>query len=78
MQIYSDCVLAVLAVGSIEPEGESARLWDVLVLLFNRFESVYLSWIPGHYGIPRNELSDRMTKDTVGKMLRPGNWDGIM
>ena len=78
VQIYSDCIPAILAVGNMEPECESAGLWDVLVPLFNQFESVCVSWIPGQYGILGNELSDRMAKDTVGKALRPGNWEGIV
>ena len=78
VQVYSDCVPAILAIENMEPEGECAGLWDVLVPLFNRFASVRISWIPGHFGILGNELSDRMAKETIGKALRPANWAGVV
>ena len=78
VQIFSHSIPAILVIGNVELDGECGGLWDVLVPLFNRFESICVSWIPGHFGILRNEQLDRMAKDTVGNTLRPGNWEGIV
>jgi len=38
--IFSDCIPAIACIAQMEPEGESAGMWEVLTHLFNRFSAV--------------------------------------
>jgi len=38
--IFSDCITAIMCIGQMEPEGESAGMWDVLTPLFNHFSAI--------------------------------------
>jgi len=76
--IFSDCIPAIMFITQMEPEGESAGMWEVLTPLFNRFSAVRICWIPGHCGIAGNEMSDAKTKEAVGGPLHLRNWAGVM
>jgi len=76
--IFSDCIPAIMCIAQMEPEGESASMWDVLTPLFNRFSAVRVCWIPGHHGIAGNEMSDAKAKEAVGGPLHVRNWAGIV
>jgi len=76
--IFSDCIPAIMCIARMEPEGESAGMWDVLTALFNRFNAVRICWIPGHYGIAGNEMSDAKAKEAVGGVLHVRNWAGVV
>jgi len=75
--VFSDCIPAIMCIAQMEPEGESAGMWDVLTPLFNRFSAVRVCWIPGHNGIAGNEMSDAMAKKAVGGVLHAWNWAGV-
>ena len=76
--IFSDCIPAIKCIAQMEPKGESAGMWDVLTPLFNRFSAVRICWIPGHFGIAGNEMSDAKAKEAVGGVLHVRNWAGII
>jgi len=76
--IFSNCIPAIMCIAQMEPEGESAGIWDVLTPLFNRFSAVRICWIPGHNGIAGNEMSDSEAKRAVGGVLHVRNWAGIV
>jgi len=76
--VFSDCIPAIMCIAQIEPEHESAGMWDVLTPLFNRFGAIRFCWIPGHYGIAGNEMSDAKAKEAVGGVLNVRNWAGVV
>jgi len=76
--IFSDCIPAIMCIAQMEPEGESAGMWDVLTPLFNRFSAVRVCWIPCHCGIAGNEMLDAKAKEAVGGVLRVRNWAGVV
>jgi len=76
--IFSDCISAIMCIAQMEPEGESAGMWEVLTPLFNRFSAVRICWIPGHYSIAGNEMSDAKAKEAVGGVLHVRNWAGVV
>ena len=76
--IFSDCIPAIMCIAQMGPEGESAGMWDVLTPLFNHFSAVRICWIPGHYGIAGNEMSDARAKEAVGGVLNVRNWAGVV
>jgi len=76
--IFSDCIPAIMCIAQIEPEGESAGMWDVLTPLFKRFSAVHVCWIPGHVSIAANEMSDAKAKEAAGGILHARNWDGVV
>jgi len=76
--IFSDCIPAITCIAQMEPEGESAGMWDVLTPLFNRFSAIRFCWIPGHCGIAGNEMSDAKAKEAVGGVLHVRNWAGVV
>jgi len=76
--IFSDCISAIMCITQMEPEGESARMWDVLMPLFNCFSAVRICWILGHFGIAGNERSDAKAKQAVGGVLHVRNWAGVV
>jgi len=76
--IFSDCIPAIMCIEQMEPEGESAGMWDVWTPLFNHFSAVQLCWIPGHYGNAGNEMLDAKAKETVGGVLHLRNWAGVV
>ena len=76
--IFSDCIPAIMCIAQMEPESESAGMWDVLTPLFNRFSAVHICWIPGHHGIAGNEMSDAKAKEAVGGVLHVRNWAGMV
>jgi len=76
--IFSDCIPAIMCIAQMEPEGESASMWDVLTPLFNRFSAIRFCCIPGYYGIAGNEMSDVKAKETVGGVLHVRNWAGAV
>jgi len=65
VHVYSECVPALLMIGSMMPYTDSAGLWDMFAPQLNRFESVSMSWVPGHCGIHGNKLVDRAVKDAI-------------
>ena len=67
-----------MCIAQMEPEGESAGIWDVLTPLFNRFSAVRICWIPGHCGIAGNEMSDAKAKEAVGGVQHVQNWADIV
>jgi len=75
---FSDCIPAIMCIAQMEPEGESAGMWEVLTPLFNRFSAIRICWIPGHYGIAGNEMSDAKAKQAVGGVLHVRNWAGVV
>lgn len=78
VDIFSDCVPAIMCIAQMESEGESAGMWDVLTPLFNRFSRVCITWIPGHCGIAGNEMADAKAKGEVGGILHVRNWAGVV
>jgi len=76
--IFSDCIPAIICIAQMEPEDESAGMWDVLTPLFNPFSAVRVCWIPGHCGIAGNEMSDAKAKRAVGGPLHVRNWAGVV
>jgi len=76
--IFSDCIPAIMCIAQMEPEGESAGMWDVLTSLFNRLSAVRICWIPGHYGIAGNKMSDAKATEAVGGVLHVQNWAGVV
>jgi len=38
--IFSDCIPAIMCIAQMEPEGESAGMWEALTPLFNCFSAV--------------------------------------
>jgi len=78
IMVFSDCILAIMCIAQMEREGESAGMWEVLTPLFNRISVVRICWIPGHYGIAGNEMSDAMAKEGVGGVQHARNWAGVV
>jgi len=76
--IFSDCIPAITFIAQRELQSESAGMWDVLTPLFNRFSAIRICWIPGHFGITGNEMSDAKAKEAVGGVLHVWNWAGVM
>jgi len=76
--IFSDCIPAIMCIAHMEPEGESPGMWDVLTPLFNRFSAIRICWIPGHYEIAGNEMSDAKAKEAVGGVMHNRNWAGVV
>ena len=76
--IFSDCIPAIMCIAQMEPEGESAGMWEVLTPLFNRFSAVHICWIPGHYGIACNDMSDGKAKEVVGGGMHNRNWARVV
>ena len=44
----------------------------------NRFSPVRICWIPGHYGIAAQEMSDAKGKEAVGGPLHVRNWAAVV
>ena len=78
VDIFSDCVPAIMCIAQMESDGESAGMWDALTPLFNRFGRVCITWIPGHCGIAGNEMADAKAKEAVGGVLHVQNWAGVV
>jgi len=76
--VFSDCIPPIMCIAQMLPDGESAGMWDVLTPLFNRFSAVCICWIPGHYRIAGNEMSDAKAKQAVGDVLNVRNWTGVV
>jgi len=76
--ICSDCVPAITCIAQMEPEGESAGMWNVLTPLFNRFSAIRICWMPGHVVIAGNEMSDAKATEAVGGVLHVWNWAGVV
>jgi len=74
--IYSDCVPALWMIDAMKPLGDSVGLWDIFTPILNRFESVSMSWVPGHHGIHGKELVDTAPRNAVTP-LKAWRWDGL-
>jgi len=76
--VFMDCIAGIRCNVKIESEGVSAGLWDTLTPLLNRFSPVHISYIPGHFGISGNKISDTKAKGAVGVPMNARNWDGVI
>jgi len=76
VHVYTNCVPALRMIDTMTSLGDSAGLWDMFVPILNKFESVLMSWVPGHRGIHSNELVD-MTARNALTPLEEWRWVGL-
>jgi len=70
IRIFSDCLPAVkTARGEIPPKSHVSQVVEIQRLLKAMQGRTEIEWIPGHEGIPPNEIADRLAKLSVSHIF---------
>jgi len=69
VRVFSDCLPAVLAArGEITPSSHALVVSEIRRILLLLQGPVVIEWVPGHEGIPPNEIADRLAKLAVRQL----------
>ena len=62
IRIFSESMSGIIMMKEMKQEGETASLWDVMTDIFNEWEEIKVTWVPGHVGIEGNQIADKVAK----------------
>ena len=78
IRVFSDSMSGIIMMKEMRSKGESASLWDTMTDIFNEWEQVRITWVPGHVRIEGKQIADKIAKGMRNRTLEAeGRWKKV-
>lgn len=78
IRLFSDGMSSIEMMRDMRSEGELVSLWEIMTKIFNEWDEVKITWIPGHVGIEGNKKADEVAKGMRNRRIEEnGRWKQV-